>query len=250
MSMSNHQLRPLEINSTTKEPFLRLRKHTNIILTPPRLNDAESYLWPMNDPLVHEKLAGPPFPYTLDDSVKWLEGTKAATDRVLQELEDAGEDAELKIVGECPVRTIRQVMEDGTDMLIGDLGLMRCRHGELMNFGTVDWENKEKLQNENDTIEVGNPNIIWSMGDFVVSSHHGQGIMSDAVDTVMHEWAIPRMNVRHMWVSAYTDNPGSVKVFLKNGFKIKGTYENLLEAKGKMRGLHLLEWSVIDFVDH
>jgi len=66
--------------------------------------------------------------------------------------------------------------------------------------------------------------------------------MTDAVGTVLHEWAIPRMGVRHMWVSTFTGNEGSVKVFLKNGFKLIGTYEQHAEIKGKMRGLNLLEW--------
>jgi RimJ/RimL family protein N-acetyltransferase len=66
--------------------------------------------------------------------------------------------------------------------------------------------------------------------------------MTDAVQTVLHDWAVPRMKVRHMWVSAYTGNEGSVKVFLKNGFKIIKTIENHAEVKGKMRGLHLMEW--------
>ena len=80
------------------------------------------------------------------------------------------------------------------------------------------------------------------MADYLAPSHHRQGIMSDAVDTVLHEWAIPRMKVRHMWVSAFTGNEGSVKVFLKNGFKLIKTHEDFFEVKGKRRGLHLMEW--------
>jgi RimJ/RimL family protein N-acetyltransferase len=82
----------------------------------------------------------------------------------------------------------------------------------------------------------------YLLQDYLAASHHRQGIMTDAVDTMLQDWAIPRMNVRHMFVSAFEGNEGSVKVFLKNGFKMKATYKDLLEVKGKIRGFHLLEW--------
>ena len=66
--------------------------------------------------------------------------------------------------------------------------------------------------------------------------------MTDAVDTLLHEWAIPRMNVRHLMVGVFTGNEASLKVFLKNGFKMINTYENYKEVRGKMRGLHVMEW--------
>lgn len=66
--------------------------------------------------------------------------------------------------------------------------------------------------------------------------------MSDAVTTVLQDWGIPRMNIRHMWVTTIAENEASVKVFLKNGFKLINTYEDFFEVKGKVRGLNLLEW--------
>jgi len=62
--MVNLQLHPLEVNLKTGEPFLRLRHHKNIILTPPREEDAEAFIPLLNDPRV-DGLAGPPYPYTL-----------------------------------------------------------------------------------------------------------------------------------------------------------------------------------------
>lgn len=47
--MMNPQLHPLEVNPTTSEPFLRLKQHRNIIITPPRTEDAQHLLVPMND---------------------------------------------------------------------------------------------------------------------------------------------------------------------------------------------------------
>lgn len=63
--MSNPQLHPLEVNPKTGEPFLRLRNHNNIILTPPRKDDVPAMVPFHNDPRVCEYLGGPPFPYTL-----------------------------------------------------------------------------------------------------------------------------------------------------------------------------------------
>ncbi|KAF8973494.1 hypothetical protein BDZ97DRAFT_1900337 [Flammula alnicola] len=245
--MTNPQLYPLEVNPTTSEPFLRLRNHKNIILTPPRLEDAPAFIPIMNDLTVSDWLAGPPYPYTLVDlGIRscqiFLERIIPGSAEVLKQLEDAKDEPEPIIVGGCPVRFLREVKKDGTEVFIGDLGVMRCIHGELMDPDGVNWTNKEKREEENNNIPVGDPNIIWSMGDFLAASHHRQGIMSDAVDTVLHEWGIPRMKIRHMWVSAFTKNEGSVKVFLKNGFKMIKTIDTHFEVKGKMRGLHLLEW--------
>jgi L-amino acid N-acyltransferase YncA len=67
--------------------------------------------------------------------------------------------------------------------------------------------------------------------------------MTDAVDTVLRDWAIPRMNVRHLLVATFKGgNEGSVEVFLRFGFKMTATYEDHYEVKGKIRGVHLLEW--------
>ena len=70
--------------------------------------------------------------------------------------------------------------------------------------------------------------------------------MTDAVDTLIHGWAIPRMNMRHMLLEVFEDNVGSVKVFLRNGFKIKATYKDHIEVKGRIRGVHVLEWKYSD----
>lgn len=61
--MSINQLHPLQLNPHTGEPFLRLKSHPNIILTPPRLSDVAYSLEYLNDARVHEWLQGPPFPY-------------------------------------------------------------------------------------------------------------------------------------------------------------------------------------------
>jgi len=82
----------------------------------------------------------------------------------LQQLEDAKDNPIPITVGDCPVRSLREVKDDGTDIYIGDLEVCRCMHGELMGQGAVDWANKEALEAENNSISVGDPSIIWSMG--------------------------------------------------------------------------------------
>ncbi|KDR85591.1 hypothetical protein GALMADRAFT_132268 [Galerina marginata CBS 339.88] len=240
--MSNPQLHPLEVNPKTGEPFLRLRKHKNIILTPPREEDAPAFIPLMNDPRVCDWLSGPPYPYILDHAKTFIAHIKPDSDQVLRQLEEAKDNPTPITVGHCPVRYIREVKEDGTDVFIGDVALIRCLHGELMGPNGVDWKNKQRREEENNKIPVGDPSILWSMGDFLAPSHHRKGIMTDAVETVLHEWGIPRMAVRHMWVAAFTNNEGSVRVFQKNGFKLIATFEEHFEAKGRVRGLHLLEW--------
>jgi len=82
----------------------------------------------------------------------------------LQQLEDAKDNPTLITVGDCPVRSLREVKDDGTDIYIGDLEVMRCMRGELMGQGAVDWANKDALEERNNSIAVGHPSIIWSMG--------------------------------------------------------------------------------------
>ena len=82
--------------------------------------------------------------------------------------------------------------------------------------------------------------------DWLNASHRGQGVMSAVVKTLMQEWAIPRMNVRFMIVSAYIGNRASLRVFEKNGFSYVKDVQDVIqfpESKGGgMKGLHVLEW--------
>ena len=61
---------------------------------------------------------------------------------------------------------LREVQEDGTEVLIGSLDIRPCIHGELMGPESegVNWENKKKREEENANLEVGNPRIVWCFG--------------------------------------------------------------------------------------
>ena len=99
-----------------------------------------------------------------EDGVKFVESVKKAAEAILQELEGAKDASELLLVESCPVRVIREVKEDGSDVFIGDIGVTRCAHGELMGLNGIDWEKKAMLEGKNNDLPVGDPSIIWSFG--------------------------------------------------------------------------------------
>lgn len=80
--------------------------------------------------------------------------------------------------------------------------------------------------------------------DLLAPSHHGQGIMTDVFDTLLHEWAIPRMGVHRILATTLAANEGSLKVFQKNGFRLTRTLENEYDVRGSKRDVHVLEWKL------
>ncbi|KAF7347350.1 N-acetyltransferase domain-containing protein [Mycena venus] len=87
---------------------------------------------------------------------------------------------------------------------------------------------------------------IWTAGDYLAPSHHRQGIMSDAFNTLLRQWGIPRMGVRRMVVTTLEGNKGSVRVFEKLGFKFRKTINDAIDVRGTKRGVHMLEWTLED----
>jgi hypothetical protein len=85
-------------------------------------------------------------------------------EEILKELEDAKDDPTLKIVKECPVSYLREVKEDGSDVFIGSLSITTCVYGELMGPDGVDWENKKKQEDENNSLNAGDARIVWCFG--------------------------------------------------------------------------------------
>ncbi|OCH96417.1 hypothetical protein OBBRIDRAFT_718357 [Obba rivulosa] len=223
--MSRRQLHPLLINERTGEPYLRLPSPLdNIIITPPRLSDAPALVGILNDPAVCKWLESPPYPYLPEHADWWLNNVKTSSNEIIMELEDAEKsdpDGPLRTVGGCPVFYLREVREDGTDTFIGSADFRRCC------FQGEEPETRERLQKENAEKAVGDPSIVWCFGDYIASSHHGRGIMSAAVSTLLSSWGIPRMGVRRMRVETAVGNIGSVRVFQKNGFVLEKSVENV-----------------------
>jgi len=242
--MVNHQLYPLEV-SPRGEPFLRLRKHKNIIITPVREEDIALYIPIMNDPRIYEMLGTTPFPYLLEHAEAWYSGCKKASDEILAHLEEAKESPESVLVSGCPVRAIRKVNEEGEEEYLGDIGITRLQNGRLLAppLAPLDEEHLAKYVAENVALSLGDPEIVWTVGDYIVPNHHGKGIMSDVLDTVLWDWAVPRMGVRQIVSSAFEGNPGSLRVFEKNGFVWKRLIEKHVETRGRWRNLNVMEWN-------
>lgn len=72
--------------------------------------------------------------------------------------------------------------------------------------------------------------------------------MTACLQTIIHEWAIPRMNVTTIISSTFSGNEGSRSVFLKNRFEFIGTVKEgsveLPIAKGGpgRKDLWLMKW--------
>ncbi|KAF9074967.1 GNAT domain-containing protein [Rhodocollybia butyracea] len=232
--MSKSQLHPLKVNPSTGEPFLPLDSHPGFIITPPRLSDIVLLPDLLNDPNVHPWLKGPPYPYTLEHSRVWVTEKVEEATALLQELESSSEGS-LKVVDGCPIRYIREVKEDGTDVLVGDIELRRFENMELApGSNGVDLGRAPRLLDINNQRKAGDPEIIWSMGYLLASSYGGRGIMSSAFKAVIQQWAIPRMGMRRMVGVTYPDNYGSRKVMEKNGFVLREIVKEHVKAKGKV----------------
>ncbi|KAJ7642863.1 acyl-CoA N-acyltransferase [Mycena rosella] len=232
--MAAPQFSPLDVNPETGELFLRLpHPHATIILTPPRTRDAEPIVDIMNDPAVYPFLGRPKMPYLLEAAVALVAENKHASDAVIKALEDAAPDA---FAEDCPVSSIREVLPDGTEVYIGSIRVKRC------NWWEVQGAQRVRLMEQNAGRATGDPETVWQVSDYVASSHHRRGIMTAVLRTFLDQWAIPRMGVRHLHVSVFTGNEGSVRVFEKTGFVLVDTLENCIEIRGEMRGLHVMDW--------
>lgn len=255
--MSADKFKPLQYNSEKGEPFLRLRApYHNIILTPPRLEDIETVVPLLNDPKVYKFLSGPPYPYLLEHSVEYRGVVTSQSDSLIKEIISKEVGA---IMGACPVRILREVQPDGTELFLGDVAVIRHQWPEL-----DDEIQREILKAENLSRDVGDPEIVWSFGgmrrpnkllldlkgypDWIRGSHQGRGIMTIAVGELMKQWLIPRMNVRRMHVLTFAGNRGSVRVFEKNGFVLTETIKLVREGPGfgRIEGMHVLNWRLDD----
>ncbi|OSD03197.1 acyl-CoA N-acyltransferase [Trametes coccinea BRFM310] len=242
--MSTTQFDPLQIHPKTGELFLRLPSpHDNIIITPPRMSDAPTIVSYMNDPALYYWLEGPPFPYLPQHAEEWLTKIKTDTDAARERLDRANEehgDAPPVVVPCWPIRSLREVREDGSELFIGDITLVRERWPDL-----EDKEAKATLERANAAKEDGDPSIVWCIGDYLAPSHHGKGIMTAAIRTLLDKWAIPRMGVRQIRVETFTDNIGSRRVFEKLGFVFEKTVpleRRVLNSGRRIEGMDILWW--------
>ncbi len=259
--MAHTYIHPLQVDLKTGEPYLRLPfPHDDIIVTPCRPEDVSAIAKVLNDPDIYKWLYSPKYPVLEDQAQERLNRFMKGCKDALKELEDvhaADPSGVNHFVGSCPVKVIREVKEDGTQVYIGEFGVRRHDF-----FYVRDIEKREALVGENSRRVVGDPEMIWSIGskvsllrlervahllllvDYLAKSHQGRGIMSAVIETIMREWMIPRMGAKIIRVEAFTGNAGSVRVFEKNGFVLDETvdYPIVNNSGHKHEGFHVLTW--------
>src|SRR5882757_5419565 len=92
--------------------------------------------------------------------------------------------------------------------------------------------NKQAIRLSSLLLEVCGSPIIWwlilitLLLDWLAVSHHGRGIMTAALGLLMSAWAIPRMGARHVVAHTVAGNIASHRVFEKNGFVNRGSFDN------------------------
>lgn len=151
---------PLFFNPVLEEVYIQLpHPHQNIRITPPRPSDVHRIIPILNDIRVYSFLKGPPFPYTDDDATSFVTTRKASCDDVLKEISERGDSKPGTFFSGCPVRSIREVLPDGSDVYIGDIDLGRSRFIE-----EPDKQKRGELESENGAKAVGDASIVWCPG--------------------------------------------------------------------------------------
>ncbi|KAJ7272612.1 acyl-CoA N-acyltransferase [Mycena haematopus] len=220
----------LEYNSTTGEPFLRLpAPFSNFIITPPRMSDAGPSVEIMTAPSV-AKWMGPTIllEYNVDKATAWLTKLKAETDAATEELRATAETQ--GPVSACPLRHLREVQADGSEVFLGDVGIWRSSWPEVLDA--------EK--------RAPHPEIAWHVSYYLTPSHQGRGLTAVAVKTLITQFGIPWMKTRHLRSGVFEGNPGSLRVLQKNGFVVIDTLPDHIQMGEEKKTVYLLELSVPD----
>ncbi|KAJ7036514.1 hypothetical protein C8F04DRAFT_1094715 [Mycena alexandri] len=222
----------LEYNAMTGEPFLRLpAPFQNIIITPPRMSDIAPSTVIMSNRAVSRWMGpnGPGSTYTEVQAEGWIRKIKPEADAILDEVRRTPGGP----VSGCPVRHIREERADGTDIFIGDIAIGRASFVEVQ-----DKEERARLLTENNARVLEIPRSYY-----LAPSHHGRGLTTVAVKTIIHQWGIPAMKIKLIRTGTFEGNHGSMKVLQKNGFVVVETLANLvqLEEGGEKTTLYILE---------
>lgn len=181
--MAKSQLSPLEINSATGEPFLRLpAPHQNIIVTPPREGDDEHLFALFRDTNVADWFSSIPAPFSRDQSRAMLDQAKEVADAVLDELHTLEKESpgkKLKVVDGCPVRHLREVQENGTDVFIGYIEVRRNVYKDVLD------ETERRAQfEENNKRPIGDSTIRWGIAGALFFA--GQAKKPTGVKLLLH----------------------------------------------------------------
>lgn len=143
-------------------PYLRLPPpHTDITLTTYRATDASILISMLNHPAVYMNLAGPPFPYLQEHHDSKVKKMEAETEKALKEFKEfVKEENRRKWVSAVPFNVIRELDKDsGEETVIGDLVFRRSDFLEIN-----DDKEREIIKFRNDSLEPGDPDIVWEIG--------------------------------------------------------------------------------------
>ncbi|EEA28241.1 hypothetical protein TMatcc_003435 [Talaromyces marneffei ATCC 18224] len=247
-------------NNNGEGPYIRLpAPHSHIIITPPRSlpqpEGEENAIYPpqpdidasvaaLNDDRVHPYLESPPYPYKREQAVTFHRMMYDECQRILQHPQQ-------ELYNGCPFRDIRDTSLNADDgsvaeaPKVGDILISRYPFYEF----PPDSEARSKAQAYNASLAVGHEDLVWGIGFWLSPSHHGKGIMSAVLNTLITEWLIPKMNVHILRSSALVGNEGSVRVHEKCGFVVeqiieKGTRDmpSYKFGGGGKRDIYVLKW--------
>ncbi|EFQ98515.1 acetyltransferase [Nannizzia gypsea CBS 118893] len=224
------------------EPYLTIPGHPNIIITPPRVEDASDLAGILNIFEVAIWLQGPPYPYPVDMARQYLETVSIPNSlQIIKEIEAHKNSANGNGIGNgngttnlflsgCPVNSIREIdPETGKESLIGCIGIRRDEFYEIEDDAV-----RETRFKANVAMTVGDASIVWAMGNFLSPSHQGRGITTIAAKTVI-DWGKKHMNIKEVRASMFDGNIASRRVYEKIGFKYITTRKDALtrvDAKG------------------
>jgi len=167
---SQDNYHPLKFDPTTGEYYLPIPSpHSNLRLTPYRPDsDPDFQVLYLNDPRVYQNLCGPPFPYLREHADAWNACAHARSQDLFEAM-GRGD----KYIDGCPLRAIREVQEDGSQIFIGDLNVDR-------RSNDVPWRAED--EKDNATKPNGDPTIVWSIGcEFIPLSSRSDHVI-DEVD--------------------------------------------------------------------
>jgi len=225
--------------SRDNEPYIPLpAPHENIRITPCRMTDAEPMFECLNHPAIYPNLVGPPYPYERTDGELWLakQQERSAPDWRYFTGDESAPIQDGKIFDYTPLWVIREVQSDGSQTFVGVADIVRSSF-----MDEADEQRKEELTKENDAKPLGDPSIVYMIGDYLAPSYHGKGIMTAVIRELIHSWGAPYMGLREVKVVVIDGNIGSRRVFEKLGFKYVGFAEGTVPTQGKREKV-LGEW--------
>lgn len=149
---------PLQMNPSSGEPYIQLpAPYANIHITPPRLSDTPALVEMLNSPEIYPFIYAPPFPFLEVHAVEYITRGKTECEAAFEKIKDHVLEGKINYVAtEAPVRFIREVLPDGTDVCIGDIAFGRNHFAEV-----GDNEEREKILEKNNSKQEGDPDIVW-----------------------------------------------------------------------------------------